>query len=348
MTLQQSGRWRQRAKAAAQLGKFHHRPAIAALADALASDSNDDVRLNAAWALGEMGRVDPAKPQEAAPLAPAVDALVKALGDKNWRVAEYAGAALGRIGDRRATAALLPRLNDKSKWVRRRTADALAEVGDPAAIGPIGERIGDPSREVRQAALNAMIRFCNMRIEPVNNLSNQKRDLETKQGKAEDIANVSQKRQAALDEFLAAYRLVADKASRDEFYVIRQVWIDALPRYQEAQDSVDVIVGALGDTNNAVREAALGALGQLGKQAEARQQSDAFRQRIAGTVPKVTGLLDDYYGNVRDRAVEVLASLAGKSVDEATGKSADYWKSRIPRPGDPRSPHAEYWKKAGG
>jgi len=348
VTLQQSGRWRQRAKAAAQLGKYKHQAAIAALAQALLNDANDDVRLNAARALGDMGRVDPAKPETATALAPAVDALIKALADKNWRVAEYAGASLGRIGDRRATGALLPRLNDKSKWVRRRTIDALAELGDPAGVSPIGERMSDPSREVRREALNALIRFCDARIGPVNNLSADRRKAQAEQAAAEVIAGLDQKRQAALEEFLAAYRPLAEKAARDEFYVIRQVWIGALPRYQEAQDATDVILGSLGDNNNAVRAAALAALGQLRQRAEERKELDQFRQRTAAVVPKLTELLGDYYQDVREQAVEVFAGVVGKSVEEATGKPADYWRAKIPRPGDPRSPHAEYWKRSGG
>jgi HEAT repeat protein len=267
------------------------------------------------------------------------------LRDDNPHVAEYAGAALGRLGDPRATAALLPRLDDASKWMRRRTIAALTELNDATAIGKIGGHMADASREVRQEALNALIHFCDVRIARVNDVANRRRTLERTEGKAEELAEADKQLQAAREEFLIAFR-PAEKAAQDEFPMVRQTWLGVLPRYQEAQDTLDVIVRALSDEDHDVRAAALAALGQLRQNAEQRQQLDAFRQRTAGARARLTELLGDYYQEVRERAVEVFAGLTGQSIEEATQRTADQWKAQIPRPGDPRSPHAEYWKKA--
>lgn len=102
VALQSSRDGKRRAKAAAQLGKHAFKPAIPALVHSVVHDRNDDVRLNAACALGEMERFDPENPDP--DLDHAVNALIQALADPNWRVAEYAGASLGRIGGSRAVA----------------------------------------------------------------------------------------------------------------------------------------------------------------------------------------------------------------------------------------------------
>ena len=167
-----------RAKACAQLGKAKCVEAIPALCKALVSDDDGDVRLNAAWALGEFPRVNPEKPETAELVKPCVEALIKALDDENWRVGEYAAISLGRLGDRSATPHLVARLDNPSKWVRRRTADALNEMLDPASITKLGELMKDPSREVRLRVLNALQRIAGNLNGPVEQRMNIVRNVQ--------------------------------------------------------------------------------------------------------------------------------------------------------------------------
>ena len=88
--------------------------------------------------------------------ADAVNALLNALNDGEWRVRAAAGASLGALGDKRAVFPLCQRLEDKRGDVRRAAAEALAALGDPDATVPLimaldRERDSETSRLIARA-----------------------------------------------------------------------------------------------------------------------------------------------------------------------------------------------------
>ncbi len=99
-------------------------PLIQALGHAPFADDWDAVRRAAAEALVRIG-------------APAVPALIQALGD-DWDAVRRAAAwALGAIGDPQAVPALIQALGDSDSAVRRAAAWALGAIGDPQAVPPL-------------------------------------------------------------------------------------------------------------------------------------------------------------------------------------------------------------------
>lgn len=78
-------------------------------------DTDEDVRCQAAWALGRAGK------------ARSVDALLEALKDAP-AVRKQAIRALGQIGDPRALPALNAALKDEDPRVRRYAAKAIARI----------------------------------------------------------------------------------------------------------------------------------------------------------------------------------------------------------------------------
>jgi hypothetical protein len=60
----------------------------------------------------------------------ALPVLIEALRDDAMEVRRNAGAALGRIGDARATEGLKTALQDEDEWVREVVADALEKLED--------------------------------------------------------------------------------------------------------------------------------------------------------------------------------------------------------------------------
>ncbi len=70
-------------------------------------------------------------------------ALIKALGDENERVREYAARALGEIGEsaKAAVPALIKALGDENGYgnVYRTAAWALGEIGTPEAMKAVEE-----------------------------------------------------------------------------------------------------------------------------------------------------------------------------------------------------------------
>ena len=151
---------------------------IQALQDGL-NDEDEAVRLNAAYALGNIGepaiptliealrqeaktawnrnidRGDFTNPSQldtiyglAAMGEPAVPALTEVLGDDtNWWARAGAAAALGCMGEpaHGAVPALIEVLKDDSEWVRRNAADTLGNIGPSArsAVPALIEALGD-------------------------------------------------------------------------------------------------------------------------------------------------------------------------------------------------------------
>jgi hypothetical protein len=88
--------------------------------------------------------------------APAVPALIQALGDSDWDVRRAAAEALGDLGDPQAIPALIKALGDSDWVVRRASAEALGKLGDPQAIPALIKALGDSDWVVRRASAEAL------------------------------------------------------------------------------------------------------------------------------------------------------------------------------------------------
>jgi HEAT repeat protein len=88
--------------------------------------------------------------------APAVPALIQALGDSDSAVRRAAAEALGDIGDPQAVPALIQALGDSDWDVRWAAAKALGKLGDPQAIPALIQALGDSDWDVRFAAAWAL------------------------------------------------------------------------------------------------------------------------------------------------------------------------------------------------
>ena len=158
------------------------------------NDEDEATRLNAAYALGSIGkpaiptliealrqeskvawnrnldRGDFTNPSQldtiyglAAMGEPAVPALTEALGDDtNWWTRAGAAAALGCMGEpaHGAVPALIEALKDDSEWVRRNAADTLGHIGPSArsAVPALIEALGDDTPVSRWSLSDAPLR----------------------------------------------------------------------------------------------------------------------------------------------------------------------------------------------
>ena len=91
--------------------------------------------------------------------APAVPALIQALGDDSNAVRRAAAEALGKLGDPQAIPALIKALGDYWYDVRRAAAEALGKLGDPQAIPALIQALGDDEFRVRRAAAEALVKI---------------------------------------------------------------------------------------------------------------------------------------------------------------------------------------------
>jgi HEAT repeat protein len=141
--------WHVRKYAADALGNIGDEKAVDSLVDAL-SDGDNDVRWKAVIALGKMRSA-------------AVEPLIEAFGNEDWRIRGRAAEALGNIGDTRALNllinALVGRNKDKNKYVRGRAAEALGKIGDDMAVKPLTQAKEDEYIYVRTKAEEALTKM---------------------------------------------------------------------------------------------------------------------------------------------------------------------------------------------
>jgi HEAT repeat protein/TPR repeat protein len=159
-----------RAYIAKTLRHFKHKTAMEALSKCF-TDSNADVRENAAESLGEIGGVPVAGPlagllgdtstrvrmatMVALKKIAAVEFHIESLKNPAFDVRKNNIEILAELGDRRATEALINILNDPKLGVRSAAVDALAKLGDTRAIVPLHSVLmNDPHlRKEAEAAL---------------------------------------------------------------------------------------------------------------------------------------------------------------------------------------------------
>ena len=80
--------------------------------------------------------------------------LIEQLRAEDLETRQAAAVALGRIGDRRATAPLVAALEERELTMA--AAGALARIGDGAAFEALVTRLGDPDAAIRQAVIAAL------------------------------------------------------------------------------------------------------------------------------------------------------------------------------------------------
>lgn len=146
-TIKSSSKYWDRKMAIREVAKLsdpiHVNMFIPTLIQALKSDSEFMVRLEAAEVLGKL------RPKAA------VSALIEALHDKESAVRGPAAIALGQIGDKRAVPELILSLYDE-EYVRELAASALGELKDTRAIPELVKLLNDQSASVRGTVAEAL------------------------------------------------------------------------------------------------------------------------------------------------------------------------------------------------
>jgi HEAT repeat protein len=121
-------------------------PAIEPLLDSL-DDDDADVRLEASWALGQIGDTR------------AVVPLVEALRDEDWYVRKQASLALCNMKSPESTVPLVQALRDEDWFVRQQAARILGAIGDARAVKPLASTLKDEDPVVKEEAARALGRM---------------------------------------------------------------------------------------------------------------------------------------------------------------------------------------------
>jgi HEAT repeat protein len=130
----------------AQMGVIRHdllhRDRVGRQIDKLRSPKLD-VRVQASQALAAIGE-------------PAVEPMIDALKDRDWRVREGVADALGDIKDSRAVEPLLIAVRDADPHVRESAAGSLGQLKDASAVPALTIALKDKFASVRAAAAFAL------------------------------------------------------------------------------------------------------------------------------------------------------------------------------------------------
>jgi HEAT repeat protein len=129
-------------EAAFYLGEKEDEDAVPALMELLASDQPKVVRIEAATALGKIGR------------KACVDSLIGMMRETDRDIRIAAVDALGKIKDKRAARPIIDVLNDKN--VRLTGIWALGNIGDPIVIPVLTDLLNDEDKFVRHNAARSL------------------------------------------------------------------------------------------------------------------------------------------------------------------------------------------------
>jgi HEAT repeat protein len=296
----------------------------AEMAQAALQDDNEEVRISAAWALGELkvdtpevvnGLLAALRDGKAQVRRSAVDALGKmggspnvvsgllaALRDEKGQARGWAALALGevKVGTREVVSGLLATLRDEKAQARRWAAKALGElkVDSPEVVSGLLAALRDEEEHVRGTAARALGELKVDSPEVVSGLLAALRDEKEhvrswtawalgKMGGSPNVVN----------------RLLA--ALRDERAEVRRSAVDALGKMGSGPEVVSGLLTALRDEKEKVRSSAARALGKMGGGPE--------------VVSRLLTALRDEKEKVRSSAVEALGELKVDTPEVVSG-----------------------------
>lgn len=171
--LSRSRRWWVRARAAQRLGQMRAASAKHALTEAL-GDPEVEVRLMAAWALGQIGYLESLRPifgslagySKIAALRvanivvgfgpAATPILLQLVCERDPVVQGLALRMLGEIGDKDAARPVASFLHSQDKELRIAACEALARIGDTRAAPALRAALADPEWPVAAKAAQAL------------------------------------------------------------------------------------------------------------------------------------------------------------------------------------------------
>ena len=332
-----------RRAAAKALGEIGDPRAVEPLLAAVKAGTTDSMRDGSSLAVEALAKIG----------TPAIDIMVAALRDVEWKVRRAAVLALSEIGDPRAIQPLIATLMDKDDDVRRAVAgalvkagepavrplivvledlnvdarrsavEALGEIGDPQAVRPLVAVLNDEDQQVRQAAADALVKVGKPAVQPLIAVL-EDLNVDVRRAAAESLGEIGDPQ--------AVRPLVA--ALNDEDQQVRKAAANALVKVGE--QSVDLLTSALQDPEGNVRNVAAGILEQLGWKPDCgesgawywvikRDCKQASKLGLVAVTPLLFALHDEDK-DVRMAAAEALGRL-GWQPDQGSNGAA-YWISQ--------------------
>ncbi|HKI99890.1 MAG TPA: HEAT repeat domain-containing protein [bacterium] len=237
--------------AAERLGERGAPDAIPYLAEALAKDDGEFVRVNAAQALGQIGTIASVKP------------LTQALAnDKRELVRVAAGRALGNIQAQDAATDLVTALQKDPEWqVRAASAESLGQLQPPGAVVTAlsAQLLNDGRVEVRIAVADALASL--KAKEGATALVHAMRD-----DPVPDVRIAATKALGVVIDGEAVDKALLAALQEERERIVRRTIVETMGQRKRETVSAGLVHALQMDPAIEVRTAAAGALGQIGGQ----------------------------------------------------------------------------------
>lgn len=201
-----------------------------------------------------------------------IQLLVDALKDQNRTVRTQAAITLGKTGDKKALYILMEALEkDDDPAIRESCASILGELMDPRAIDVLIKSLKDKDSFVCNAALTGLGKFDDPRIiDPIIEYADScEQSLWPNMVKI--LADKGDKK------ILKTLYKIFDKATNIDLKV-NIISILAKTEYQESS-SVDLLIGALRDSNPKIKISAIKALGDMGDKKAIKHLCDFLTEK---------------------------------------------------------------------
>ena len=262
----------------------HSEQAVEGLLAAL-KDSEEQVRLRAAWALGKIGSEQ------------AVDKLLVALQDPDQFLRRMAVEALGQIGSQQAVPALLNTLQERDIFTRRGAVEALGQIGSQEAVPKLRNALQDSDWRVRKRAVKALWKIRSK--EAVEALR-----AASKDSSYQDVRAIAAEVLGKNDsEPTAKESPVSPQVSS---YTPKNATLGNI-RNKKAEKRVESLLDGLKNSDVETRRDVVDALAEIGSKQEALEKIKP-EQVVDGLLVA----LKDPDENVRGRAAEALGEIGSK------------------------------------
>lgn len=208
---------------------------------------------------------------------------IAALDDEDWGIREDAASALGQSGDARSVQPLIRTLRDSDRAVREAATSSLTTLGQPAVLS-LGFCLQDPNLQVQEAAASILATIADEQVyEPllsallnpnwIVRMSAAKGLTRLKDARAIDtlIVVLQDKVPAVREEVCRAIQAIGEtsippllKGLQDPNWRIRLRAVEALSLLKPQAAVAPLMNLVANDSDSAVRQDAIRALGQIG------------------------------------------------------------------------------------